>query len=179
MMRFAVGAALLAGAFPLAARADAPTLQGAIGDPEGFKLSGSTRLRYETLDGQPRVGLRPEDEQLDLRSTLFAEYDAGVVRVGGELYDSRAWLTKPGSAVSANEINTFELVQAYLGADFDGMFGQGSRAAVQLGRFTLNLGSRRLVAADEYRNTTNGYAGLRADLKTRSGLTATAIYVLP
>ena len=44
---------------------------------------------------------------------------------------------------------------------------------------SLNLGSRRLVAADDYRNTTNGYTGLRADLKTRGGLTATAIYVLP
>ena len=178
-MRFALGAALLASACPIVARAEAPTLQEAIGSPEGFKLSGSTRLRYETLNGQPRVGLRAEDEQLDLRSTLFAEYDAGVVRIGGELYDSRAWLTKPGSAVSANEVNTFELVQAYLAADFDNPFGEGSKAAVQLGRFTLNLGSRRLVAADDYRNTTNGYTGVRADLKTRSGLAATAVYVLP
>ena len=37
-----------------------------------------------------------EDEQLDLRSTLFAEYDTGVVRIGAELYDSRAWLTEAG-----------------------------------------------------------------------------------
>ena len=120
------------------------------------------------------MGLRDEDEQLDLRSTLFAEYDAGVVRIGGELYDSRAWLTEPGSAVSANEINTLELVQAYLAADFDDALGEGSKASAQFGRMTLNLGSRRLVAADDYRNTTNGYTGLRADLKTRGGLTATA-----
>lgn len=177
-MRLALGA-LLAGACPLAAHAEAPALQTAIGDPEGFRLSGSIRLRYEALDGQPRVGLRDEDEQLDLRSTLFAEYDAGVVRIGGELYDSRAWLTEPGSAVSANEINTLELVQAYLAADFDDALGEGSKASAQFGRMTLNLGSRRLVAADDYRNTTNGYTGLRADLKTRGGLTATAIYVLP
>jgi hypothetical protein len=178
-MRFVLGAALLAGAFPLAARAEAPTLQQAIGSPEGLKLSGSVRLRYETLDGQPRAGLRDEDEQIDLRSTLFAEYDTGVVRIGGELYDSRAWLAKPGSAISANEVNTLELVQAYVAADFDGPFGAGSKASVQLGRYTLNLGSRRLVAADDYRNTTNGYTGLRADLRTSGGLTATAVYVLP
>jgi hypothetical protein len=178
-MRFAVGAALLAGALSTAAHAEAPSLQAAIGDPDGFELSGSIRLRYEALDGQPRVGLRDSDEQLDLRSTLFAEYHAGVVRIGGELWDSRAWLAKPGSAISANEVNTFELVQAYLGADFDGTFGAGSKASAQLGRMTLNLGSRRLVAADDYRNTTNGYTGLRADVKTTGGLTATAIYVLP
>jgi hypothetical protein len=178
-MRFALGAALIAGAFPLTAQAEAPTLQGAIGDPEGFKLSGSVRLRYEALDGQPRVGFRDSDEQLDLRSTLFGEYDSGVVRVGGELWDSRAWLAKPGSAISANEVNTLELVQAYVAADFDGPSGEGSKSGVQLGRYTLNLGSRRLVAADDYRNTTNGYTGLRVDVKTKGGLTATAIYVLP
>jgi hypothetical protein len=178
-MRFVVGAALLAGAIPAAALAEAPTLQAAVGNPDDFKLSGSVRLRYEALDGQPRAGFRAEDEQLDLRSILFAEYDTGVVRIGAELWDSRAWLTKPGSAISANEVNTFELVQAYLGADFDEPFGDGSKLGLQAGRFTLNLGARRLVAADEYRNTTNGYTGLRADLKTAGGVAATAVYVLP
>jgi hypothetical protein len=177
-MRFVIGAALL-GAVPTMAHCEAPTLQAAIGAPEDLKVSGSVRLRYETLDGQPRTGFRAEDEQLALRSTLFAEYDPGVIRVGAELYDSRAWLDKPGSAISANEVNTFELVQAYIAADFDDVFGEGSRFGLQAGRFTLNLGSRRLVAADDYRNTTNGYTGLRADMKTAGGLTATAIYVLP
>jgi hypothetical protein len=36
-------------------------------------------------------------------------------------------------------------------------FGPGSKLGFQAGRFTLNLGSRRLVAADDYRNTTSGY----------------------
>ena len=178
-MRFVFGAVLLAGGFPAAIVAEPPTLQSAIGNPDHFKLSGSVRARYEVLDGQPRAGFRDEDEQLDLRSTLFAEYDAGVVRIGTELWDSRAWLAKPGSAISANEVNTLELVQAYVGADFDAPFGPGSKASIQVGRFTLNLGSRRLVAADDYRNTTNGYTGLRADLRTSGGVTAAAIYVLP
>jgi hypothetical protein len=43
-------------------------------------------------------------------------------------------------------------------------FGTGTKLGLQAGRFTLNLGSRRLVAADDYRNTTNGYTGIRADL---------------
>jgi len=43
----------------------------------------------------------------------------------------------------------------------------------------LNLGSRRLVAADDYRNTTNSYTGIRVDVRTPGGVTATAIYVLP
>jgi hypothetical protein len=158
---------------------DAPSLQAAIGNPDDFKLSGSIRARYETLDGQPRAGLPESDDQFSSRATLFAEYDPGTIRIGAELYDSRAWLNEPGDPLDTTQVNTLELVQAYVAADFDAPFGAGSKASVQLGRTTLNLGSRRLVAADDYRNTTNGYTGLRVDLKTASGITATAIYVLP
>ena len=171
----------LAGSLALssAALADAPTLQSAIGDPQDFNVSGSIRVRYETLDGQPRAGLRPRDEQLALRTTLSAEYRGGGWRMGGELYDSRAYLDRTGSAISANEVNTLELVQAYVARDFKDPFGPATSARLQLGRMTLNLGSRRLVAADDYRNTTNGYTGIRADLKAKDGTVATFIYVLP
>ncbi|OJW66455.1 MAG: hypothetical protein BGO57_04070 [Sphingomonadales bacterium 63-6] len=137
------------------------------------------RLRYETLDGQSRAGFRSEEEMLALRSTLFAEYDPGAVRIGAELYDSRSWLSKPGTVLSTTDVNAVELVQAYVGAEFGEPFGKGSKLGVQLGRMTVNLGSRRLVAADDYRNTTNGYTGLRVDLKAGSGINATAIYMLP
>lgn len=170
---------LSAGLLPSAALADSPSLQAAIGSPSDFKLSGSVRVRYETLDGQPRPGFRAEDEQLALRSTLAAEYHHGGLRIGAELYDSRAYFDRNGSAVSANEVNAFELVQAYVGADLGDALAKGSSAQIQVGRMMLNLGSRRLVAADDYRNTTNGYTGVRADLKTRGGTTATLIYTLP
>lgn len=162
-----------------AAHAEAPTLQAAIGDPDQFKLSGSYRARLELLEGQPRAGFRAEDRQLALRGTLLAEYRKGPIRVVGELYDSRAYLTRPGGTLSANEVNTFELVQAYLAADLKDVLGAGSSTQVQAGRMMLNVGSRRLVAADDYRNTTNSYTGLRADLKSRDGTTATLIYTLP
>lgn len=171
---------LLAALFlPSAALAEAPSLQAAIGNPDDFKLSGSFRIRRELLDGQPRAGFRAEDEQLALRSTLLAEVRKGPIRVVGELYDSRAYLSRPGSTLSANEVNTFELVQAYLAADLKDVLGADSSTQVQAGRMMLNLGSRRLVAADDYRNTTNSYTGLRADLKGRDGATATLIYTLP
>jgi hypothetical protein len=159
--------------------ADPPSLQDAIGNPDDLKVAASIRARYETLDGQPRVGFRAHDRQLALRSTILAEYHDGPFRIGGELYDSRVYLDRAGSAVTANEVNTMELVQAYVAGDFRNAFGPGTLAQVQVGRMTLNLGSRRLVAADDYRNTTNGYTGIRADVRTRDGLTATLIYTLP
>ena len=158
--------------------AAAQTLHEAVGAPENLKLSASMRVRYETLDGQVRPGFAEREDLVSIRTTLFAEYDSGPIRIGGELYDSRAYGVDPGSVIGTSEVNALEPIQAYLAADFADPFGRGSAAMLQAGRFTLNLGSRRLVAADDYRNTTSGYTGLRADLRTRDG-TATLIYVLP
>lgn len=165
-------------AFSAQARAEAPRLQSLLGNPENVTVTGSVRLRYETLTGQARVNLPPTDRQIALRSTIAVEYKAAPnLRIGAEMFDSRAWLGKPGSSVSANDVNTLEFVQGYVAVDLAP--SKGTKVTLEAGRFVLNLGSRRLIAADDYRNTTNGYTGLRADLKTRDGTSATLIYTLP
>ena len=136
------------------------------------------RLRHETLDGQSRVGFAAHDEQLAIRTTIAAEYHHKALRIGVELYDSRAYLAPTGSAISANDVNAFEPVQAYIGIDLGASLGKGSETKIKAGRMTLNLGSTRLVCSDDYRNDTNGYTGLRADVKAH-GLSATLIYALP
>ena len=166
---------LLALAPPAWAQTSAPT-------PDAdthLKISGSVRVRYETLDGQSRVGFGESDDLFAFRTTVLAEYDAHPIRIGAELFDSRVYGSDPGSAVSANDVNAMELVQAYMIADLGGALGEGSRTSIQAGRMTLNLGSRRLVAADDYRNTTNGYTGIRIDARGRDGTSATLIYTLP
>lgn len=161
-----------------AAHAEVPKLQSALGNPAKVTVTGSVRLRYETLAGQPRINLPPNDDQLALRTTLAVEYKAAHnLRIGAEMFDSRAWQAEPGSAISANDVNTLELVQGYVAVDLTP--AKGTKLTLEAGRFVLNLGSRRLIAADDYRNTTNGYTGLRADLKARDGTSATMIYTLP
>lgn len=162
-----------------AGEAAPPTLQAAIGNPENLKVSGSVRVRYETLDGQFRPGFDARDDLWSIRSTLFAEWNGGPIRIGGEIFDSRAYDTDAGSVLTTGEVNALELVQAYVAADVAEPFGKGSKLSVQAGRFTMNLGSRRLVAADDYRNTTNGYTGIRADLRLPDRTTATLFYTLP
>ena len=144
-----------------------------------MKYSGSMRIRQEELDGQYRPGFDNHDDVLAIRSNLLAEYDAGTWRFGGELFDSRAYDTDPGSALTANDVDTFEPVQAYVAGDFDAPFGKGSSATVLAGRFTMNLGSRRLIASDDFRNTPQGYTGARVDMKFAGRRSATLFYVLP
>lgn len=146
---------------------------------DGLSVTGTVRLRYEAIGGQARTGFNQSDQLVNLRTTLKAEYSEGALRVGVELYDSRVWGEDAGSPVSTSEVNAIEPVQAYVAADFADAFGRGTMLTMTAGRMMLNLGSRRLVAADDYRNTTNGYTGLRADVVASRGWKATAIYVLP
>ena len=172
--------AALAASTPARAReGDMPTLQQAIGDPDDFRLSGSTRLRYEALGGQTRVGFSASEDVFSIRTIVTGEYRTGDVRIGAELYDSRTYGIEPGSSAGTGEVNTVELVQAHVTVDLPAAFGKGSKASVQAGRMMLNIGSRRLIAADDYRNTTNGYTGIRLDAKLKDGSTATLLYVLP
>jgi hypothetical protein len=147
--------------------------------PSPFKLSGSVRLRYEAIDGQARTGFDSRDALVNSRVQILAEYDAKPLRFGAELFDSRVWGDDPGTPVTTGEVNALELVQAYVAVDLGDVLGRGSKLSLTAGRMTLNLGSRRLVAADDYRNTTNGYTGLRADLAAPGGVKATLIYTLP
>ena len=143
-----------------------------------LKLSGSVRGRYEVVDNHFREGFGRSDDIVNLRTILGAEYDAGSVTIGAELYDSRAWSAHP-EAVSTSIVNTLELVQAYVAADLGEALGDGSETSVKAGRFTMDLGSRRVVANETYRNTTNGFTGVRADYGVKDGLKATLFFTLP
>lgn len=141
-----------------------------------WSFSGSWRLRYENVDGQVRPNFNGQDDLISVRTTLAAERKQGPLRLFAEMYDSRIYSADERSPISTSEVNTLELVQAYgeLRLDSDRL----GPVKLQAGRMMLNLGSRRLVAADDYRNTTNGYTGVRADFAP-AGLKATLIYVLP
>jgi hypothetical protein len=162
-----------ASALPAAAQTATPA------PSEALTTSGSVRLRYEAIDGQPRAGFNDRDDFINIRTRLAAEYDGGAWRLGGEIFDSRIYDADPGAPVSTGEVNAFELVQAYLAGDFAAPWDETTKLTVQAGRYMLNLGSRRLVAADDYRNTTNGYTGLRLDAKTKAGAELTLVHVLP
>ena len=93
-----------AAALATAAHAETPT--------NGFDLSGSSRLRVETIAGQARADFNSDDTLVNLRTQLFLQYRKGAVEIGAELYDSRAWGADPGTPLTTGEINALEPVQA-------------------------------------------------------------------
>jgi hypothetical protein len=145
----------------------------------GFRYSGAIRVRQEELDGNYRPGFRNHDDVLAIRSSLLMEWDTGTWRFGGEVFDGREYDTDRGSVISPSEVDTFEPAQLYVAGDFDAPLGAGSSATLQAGRFTMNIGSRRLLSADEFRNTAQGSTGLRADVKLAGRRSATFFYVMP
>ena len=75
-----------------------------------------------------------------------------------EFQDSRAYLEDDNTPVGTGLVNTAELLRAYLDLSFDGPFGGAHE--LQLGRLTMDIGSRRLVARNRFRNTSNAFTGV-------------------
>lgn len=121
---------------------------------ESLSVSASARLRFETIDGQFRPAPAPQsDTMLSLRSELALTYDAGAVRFAAEMWDARAWGQNPLSSASTAEVNAFELIQANVQVPL------AHGGLLRLGRFTLDLGNRRMVSRQRFRNTTNAFTG--------------------
>jgi hypothetical protein len=149
--------------------------------PDWLDLSGTQRTRYETLDGQFRVGRQGGDQMLALRTTLRLEMKTGPFSVVGEMVDSRQELSDAGSpaAVLITSVNAVELLQGYAAMRFDGLLFDDSRSEVRLGRQTMDVGSRRLVARNDFRNTINAFTGIHWNWQAKDGPTVRSFYVLP
>ncbi len=152
-------------------------LERAVGAPEGLTIKGEVRARVEGIDGQFRPNAAQDDAMFSLKTTLQVEYDGGPWRIGGELWDGRAYGEKSNSSAGTGEVDAMEMVQAYVGLDFG--LGGGSKAQLTAGRFTMNLGSRRLIARQAFRNTTNAYTGVNFQWKGRGGDQLTLLWAMP
>lgn len=139
-----------------------------------WRVSGSVRARAEAISGQFRPAAEPNDTAVTTRLTLAAERDFGRLTLGGEAFDSRAFGQGPRSSVGTGEVNALELVQAYVALRLD----REGEQTVQFGRFAMDLGSKRLVSRQNFRNTTNAYTGARFQTPLAAG-DLTAFWVMP
>ena len=74
-------------------------------------------------------------------------------------------------------MNAAELLRAYAELSFAGPFGGTQR--IQAGRITMDVGSRRLVARNRFRNTSNAFTGVDWRWRNDDGREFRAFYTLP
>ena len=141
--------------------ADEPwRLNTAAGLPDALSLTGQHRMRYETLNGQFRNGRHGGDQALMFRTSLLAELALDRVKIGVEGLDSRAIWADAGTPLGNTDVNPLDLLQAYVEMPVNDLIQSGSQGILRGGRMTLDLGSRRLVARNSFRNTINAFTGV-------------------
>ncbi|MCA9668595.1 MAG: alginate export family protein [Myxococcales bacterium] len=160
---------LVAGAATRSARAE---------NASWLTLQLSHRTRFERLwqRFRPAGG---DDMILALRSGARVELRLAPLVVGAELVDSRAYLGNAATPMNSTASDAFELLQAYVGADLRDVFAAGALLRLRAGRMTMDLGSRRLVARNNFRNTINSFTGVDTSWTSRGGHHARAFVVVP
>jgi len=127
-------------------------------EPGAWQISGSYRLRYEWLENSFRANATGGDQLL--LSRLLASIGGKGENFFAELeiQDSRAWLGDRVIRLVSNSVNALEPLQIYAGWHQD--LNGGRQISVKAGRMTMDVGSRRLVARNRYRNTLNAFSGV-------------------
>jgi hypothetical protein len=150
----------------------------ALGAPDWLKISGSVRPRYETLTNTLVAGRSGGDEFLSIQSLLKVEaHSAGFV-FGGELLDSRRLAGNDGGGVPG-EIDALEAAQLYAAWRPKDFLLPGAGLDLTLGRFTMDVGSRRLIARANYRSILQSFNGVRAIWASDDRYKITAFYTHP
>ncbi len=146
--------------------------------PGPFTIAASARLRAESIAGQFRPNAAADDTMISLRTAIEAEYDTGPVRFAAEVIDARAWGQDKISSANTNEINAVELVQANMKVEL-GDKRSGGHGLLTLGRYTLDLGGRRLVSRQRFRSTTNAFTGAHLGWTASGGQKIDVLWAMP
>jgi len=172
-----------------AAKADEPKpwrLGPALGLNDWFQVSGSQRVRYETLDNQfrfrnpnnnpPGQGFGDSEDDLALQTLLLLEAKGDGIAGAVEIIDARQYGIDATGFADTTLVDTFDALQAYVDLSL-GELGVGKHR-LRLGRETVDLGGRRVMARNQYRNTINAFTGVDWQW-TGDGQTVRAFWVLP
>ena len=150
----------------------------AVGLPESLSLSVQHRWRFESLDDQFRATRSGHDRAWLVRTLAHARWQASEsLTFGAELQDSRAWPADRSVSLNTSVVNAAELLQAY--GELTLKPPRYGTTRLRAGRITMDVGSRRFVARNRFRNTLNAFTGIEAVWKREIGWEARAFYTLP
>lgn len=139
-------------------------LRDAAGLPPQLIFGVEQRARYEMLDGRFRRNRAGSDQVIALRTLVELGVAYRRFELKGEFIDSRVFLEDRGTPLNNSLVDEADILQLYGGWQGKDFFGSGLDAEFKLGRQTLDLGSRRLIARNRYRNTINTFSGLYFNL---------------
>lgn len=147
--------------------------------PDWFYFEIQHRSRVEYLVNQFRAERGGDGGLLSFRTGLFAELSPDVFRLGVEVMDSRAYFSNDSVGLNTTHMNPIELLQGYVGLALPDIATPKDSLTIRAGRITMDIGSRRLMARNRFRNTINTFTGVDALYKAPDGLRLRAFAVLP
>ena len=129
--------------------------------PTWLSLSFEQRTRYEHLTNSFRLNTSGTEKHFSLRTRLKLEVgkENRPVRFLLELQDSRVFYEEEKLYAARSHINEIDFLQAQLQFQPHGFPSRNMKSQLTVGRFTMDLGKRRLVARNNMRNTTNAFDG--------------------
>ncbi|WP_232210436.1 alginate export family protein [Nitrococcus mobilis] len=154
-------------------------LHEALSAPAWLDVGGTYRARFEHLDGDFRAGSSGSTQILVGRLLFGVQANFDPFYIGAELEDSRSQLDDSDTPLGTDDVDAIALLRAYIGAKGLNMFAAGDQLDVTAGRLTIDLGSRRLVARNRFRNTINGFTGVNALWQGPAGTQLQTFYTLP
>jgi hypothetical protein len=166
-LRAATAASALVLSSPLAAPVAAQEAKTTGSDRIKVTIDASVRARAEAIDGQFRPGLPASDSFLSFRTTVAARLEIGALTVGGEVIDARGYGQHDVSSPRSSEVNALEPTQAYIAYRLTDSVALGDTATVTLGRFSIDIGSSRLVGRADFLNGAQSYLGAMAEWRSK------------
>ena len=129
-----------------------------------IELGVDYRIRYEYRDNDFRRNREVTDNPLLHRTRLYVSSKTfwEPLRLRLEVADARR--SNSHFEKDSRDVNQFEPIQGYGQLLFKEMLGPDRPLDIRLGRMAFEQIDRRLIARNEWRNTTNTFEGLRTIL---------------
>ncbi|MBK9072145.1 MAG: alginate export family protein [Myxococcales bacterium] len=135
------------------------------------------RSRVEDVSGDFHNNVFGSSTGYSMRTLARVEFRHRAFAATLELADSRLYATED-TPRNTTHVNVFEPLQAFVAWRGKGLFSSNDALIVKAGRMTMDLGSRRVLARSEYRNTINGFTGIDASWRTNRGDAAVRLFAV-
>jgi len=147
--------------------------------PEWLHLGLHQRTRYETLNEPWQKGQVNGEHIVALQTlpSLGIRYQS--FRFFAEMIDARVTGSSDRFVTTNSFVDQTDILQLYGGLGTHNFLGTGLHAEATFGRQTLDIGSRRLIGRNQFRNTINAFDGLHVSLGDNESWQVRAFVLAP